>query len=70
MEEWEGQGRCNAKIQRRGQRAGNTRRARGLERAGRRSGAGSQVDSKGRVLGSFLGVPKFLTLPLLFLPVS
>ena len=47
----EGQGRWYARIQRRGQRAGDTRRARGLERAGRLSGAGSQVDPKGESLG-------------------
>ena len=66
----EGQGRWYARIQRRRQKAGDTGRARGLERAGRGSGARSQVDSKGRVLGSFLALPKFLALPLLFLPVS
>ena len=45
------------------------RKGKGPERAGG-SGARSQVDSKGRVSGSFLAVPKFLAIPLLLLPAS
>lgn len=64
----DGQSSGYPRIQRRGQKVGDSGRAREPKESRGCSGARSQVDSKGRVLAPFLTAPKFSAPPLLSPP--